>query len=520
MKFAGKSLFGYTVAAVLLSQSLTAAPTAVTGWPAKVNDIIFSAPAIGPHGEVVFGTKNGNPDFPDGNVFSINPNGTTRWMFAGTDWFESSPAVAADGTVYIGGWDNNLYAISGRTGKEIWHYPTGSAITAPPTIGPDGTIYIGSTDGVMYAIRQDGVARWTYEVDTLLSPVYGGAVFNHAGDTLYFGTGDGTLHAVDVATGTMQWMYSVPPGHDLIIKPGARAIYSAPAVNSEGQVVFSCENGYLYLLSQDGDLVDAFGVSDSIYSSPIIDAADRIYISSRDTYLYCVKEDSTGILDTVWEVYVGDVLYSTPAMDELGNIAVAGYTGDLVNPTTLRLVKSTGQVEWNFPFPAINDSAPNMAPDGSVCFGANNGYLYKLVGSAPLSFHGWPRQSASRRQTGWSADIQAVDLVDYFPGIQQDLAGLSYVPWYGSGWISEVDLPMINHIDHGNQLIAESNPNGIITYDMNLYRWVFASNKQKHHYYDLSSGKWLYHAIGTTVNDTRWYWDYSQNMWITEHDLD
>src|SRR3989442_9752233 len=34
-----------------------------------------------------------------------------RWVFTATNFLSSSPAIASDGTVYIGSWDNNLYAV-------------------------------------------------------------------------------------------------------------------------------------------------------------------------------------------------------------------------------------------------------------------------------------------------------------------------------------------------------------------------------------------------------------------------
>ncbi len=51
-----------------------------------------------------------------------NPNGTLKWEFTacGGDTY-SSPAIGADGTIYVGSLDGNLYAItpggtrSGRT---------------------------------------------------------------------------------------------------------------------------------------------------------------------------------------------------------------------------------------------------------------------------------------------------------------------------------------------------------------------------------------------------------------------
>ena len=36
---------------------------------------------------------------------------TLRWKYQTGDYIQSSPAVAADGTVYVGSWDRYLYAI-------------------------------------------------------------------------------------------------------------------------------------------------------------------------------------------------------------------------------------------------------------------------------------------------------------------------------------------------------------------------------------------------------------------------
>ena len=44
------------------------------------------------------------------------------WEFktGGDVW--SSPAIGSDGTVYIGSWDNKLYAINGKTGVKLWEF--------------------------------------------------------------------------------------------------------------------------------------------------------------------------------------------------------------------------------------------------------------------------------------------------------------------------------------------------------------------------------------------------------------
>ena len=58
----------------------------------------------------------------------------------------SSPAIGSDGTIYVGSFDNNLYAINHTYGSEKWRFETGDWIYSSPAIGADGTIYVGSND--------------------------------------------------------------------------------------------------------------------------------------------------------------------------------------------------------------------------------------------------------------------------------------------------------------------------------------------------------------------------------------
>jgi serine/threonine-protein kinase len=60
-----------------------------------------------------------------------------------------SPTVA-NGVVYIGSKDNNVYALNASTGSKIWSYTTGSEIESTPSIA-NGVLYIGSNDAKVYA---------------------------------------------------------------------------------------------------------------------------------------------------------------------------------------------------------------------------------------------------------------------------------------------------------------------------------------------------------------------------------
>jgi len=63
----------------------------------------------------------------------------------------SSPAIATDGTVYIGSDDKKVYALN-PDGSKKWEFVAGDQIKSSPAIGTDGTIYVGSNEGKVYAI--------------------------------------------------------------------------------------------------------------------------------------------------------------------------------------------------------------------------------------------------------------------------------------------------------------------------------------------------------------------------------
>ena len=78
------------------------------------------------------------------------------WEFETGGFVPSSPAIGSDGTVYVGSYDNRLYAINGKSGVKLWEYETGGAIgESSPAIGSDGTVYVGSDDKKLYAIKTE-----------------------------------------------------------------------------------------------------------------------------------------------------------------------------------------------------------------------------------------------------------------------------------------------------------------------------------------------------------------------------
>src|SRR5208282_6840311 len=94
---------------------------------------------------------------------SANP-GVQKWKFATSGDVDSSPAIGADGTIYVGSGDGNLYAVN-TNGTQKWKFDTGYALVGSPAIGADGTIYVGSGNSSLYAVNPDSTLKWKFVGD-------------------------------------------------------------------------------------------------------------------------------------------------------------------------------------------------------------------------------------------------------------------------------------------------------------------------------------------------------------------
>jgi len=112
-----------------------------------------------------------------------------------------TPAIASDGTIYIGNAQGILSAIDPKTQKVKWTYQTGVdpkqinfyGLPSFPLVDKNGTVYIGSVDGKMYAVDKDGKLLWEHQTGgkiTEASPAF------DSDGVLYFTSMDGYLYAI------------------------------------------------------------------------------------------------------------------------------------------------------------------------------------------------------------------------------------------------------------------------------------------------------------------------------------
>jgi outer membrane protein assembly factor BamB len=125
----------------------------IWGYGDENESLGFSSPVVA-NGIVYFGSL-------DGNLYALNARtGTLLWTYpTGGTSLAPIPTVA-NGLVYFGSQDNNVYALNATTGAFIWKYATGSAVGTPPAVA-NGVVYVASDQ--IYALNAGtGVLMWQY----------------------------------------------------------------------------------------------------------------------------------------------------------------------------------------------------------------------------------------------------------------------------------------------------------------------------------------------------------------------
>jgi outer membrane protein assembly factor BamB len=207
-------------------------------------DVFTSSPAVA-NGIVYIGSG-------DQNVYALDANtGALRWSFATGDVVHASPAIA-NGVVIIGSWDRNVYALDAQTGRERWRYTTGNDTTIYNQIGiassaavANGAVFVGGRDGKFHAVDfVTGAVRWVHNNNggwTIASPAVRNGI-------VYFPTSDGTrFKALDAATG------------DIRINLQNKAVsFSSPAIVGD-VALYGTSDGYLNAVDlRDGTLKARF----------------------------------------------------------------------------------------------------------------------------------------------------------------------------------------------------------------------------------------------------------------------
>jgi outer membrane protein assembly factor BamB/predicted Ser/Thr protein kinase len=273
------------------------------------------------------------------------------WVFKCEDEVRSSPAIA-EGMLFIGAYDNNLYAIDARAGTFRWKYPTEGGIPATPCAWK-GRVFIGSEDRIMYAL--DGVTGriiWTCPTEGRIRSS-ARVEFEH----VFFGSDDCRLYTVNAQSGRVAWRFEA----------GA-PIRSTPVIGEE-IVYFGAEDGQFFAIElQSGAAKWRFRSNRGFTSSPLL-YEDMLLVGSQDWHLYALDAKSGY---TVWRFRTNKAVVSSPCVDEKGLVCVGSVDGNLY-----ALDAGAGRLVWKFDCGAQITSSP-AADNGRIYFGTGDGYVISL----------------------------------------------------------------------------------------------------------------------------------------------
>jgi outer membrane protein assembly factor BamB len=335
-------------------------------WKFTTAGAVMSSPSVA-NGIVYFGSQ-------DHNVYAVNAkSGNLIWKFATNNTIESSVAVA-DNKVVTGAEDGYVYCLDAYTGKMQWKtfvnanlpvtYGSAVMIRSSPAI-IDGRVFIGSLDGNIYALNfTDGAVAWKYQTGGWIksSPtISDGAVYvtSETPDT-------GTIYKLDVADGDLIWKQSIPYEVQFT---GGNDMIGTPTV-ADGKVFTSANlRTYYCLNAQNGNIIwnftnpeaNEFIVSSPIYLNGQVFIVDKFDITCLDA--------STG--QKIWNTFTGDEYYVSPSYAD-GKIYIVTSERNIFIFDAV-----TGEKLDRYILPSASWSSPTPY-DGLLFIGSKDWNLYCL----------------------------------------------------------------------------------------------------------------------------------------------
>jgi outer membrane protein assembly factor BamB len=347
------------------SSTAPTGPTNLTlSWKYTTGGAVISSPTVA-DGILYVGSQ-------DKNIYALGAwSGNLIWKFTTQGAIESSPAVA-NGRVYTGGDDGYVYCLDAYTGGFIWKtfvngdlpytFATIVLKSSPTVVG--GLVYVGSLDGYLYALDANyGNVVWKTPtlgpIESSPAVVEGAVYFTSQEPT------EGAIYKLDVSTGAVVWKHQIPYEFQFI---GGTELLGSPSVAAG--MVFTSSNVRMYyaLNAQTGDEIWKFGdpsASEFICSSPIY-VNGQLFIVDKFN-LACLNATTSQV---IWSFYTGDELYISPSYAD-GKVYMVTSQRDIfildaTNSSNKLAVAVTPSSSW---------SSPTIA-NGRLYIGNNDWNIY------------------------------------------------------------------------------------------------------------------------------------------------
>ncbi|HEY1172229.1 MAG TPA: PQQ-binding-like beta-propeller repeat protein [Verrucomicrobiae bacterium] len=339
-------------------------------WTADLGHRIQSSPALGADGNIYIGTD-------DGFIHAIKPDGSIAWTSRSEAAVVSTPAVDTQGTVYFGSMDKLFYAVN-PDGRGKWFTSLRAEIASSPAITAEGDVIVATTQGAVVCYNAAGNERWRYAINEPIvsSPAIG------AERMIYFGGQDGNLYALRL-NGALFWQQSL----------GER-INASPAVGPDGNIYIATVTGKVAAISPLGKILWEKNLNSPVRSSPALTSDGHILIGTDEGKLFSLQPD--GVIGWTFEIPGVDVsIRSTPAVTQNGVILFGSYNGNLYGVSAAK-----GQLLWTQKTGDKISASPLVLPNGTIVIGSWDGKVYAYAGTSDLATDTWSSFRGNPQRTG------------------------------------------------------------------------------------------------------------------------
>lgn len=271
------------------------------------------------------------------------------WTFKCEDEIRSSPVIEK-GNLYVGAYDNNLYALNATSGEFVWKYPTNGGIVSRPA-WVDGKLIFGSADRRLHTIdSRSGALSWMFEAD---GPIHTSPAV--ADGYVFFGADDGQMYALNLASSHLTWRYDA-----------GSPIRSSPAVDGES-LYFGTEAGDFFCLGLNGQSRWRSRAKRSINSAPLV-TKGTVFFTSYDSMFYALDAKSGWV---IWRFRMGKGSISTPCSAD--NYVLAGSADCNIYCVDI----GSSREVWRFQADHQVSGSPVVYKESVYC-GAADGTIYCL----------------------------------------------------------------------------------------------------------------------------------------------
>lgn len=314
--------------------------------------------------------------------------------------------VVHDGVVYLGARNGRFHAVRTSDGVAVWTWSGSNRIDGRAAVTADSVCFVDGKVDLVCLDRATGTQRWRtalHDEKIAGGPAPENPTFNRrtatplvVGDTVYAGSSDGGLYALDAATGAVRWRFAA----------GA-PVFTGVTLLDDGSLLFGSMDGSVVRLDAAGKELSRFKAGGPVVTTPVV-IGGNVVVGSRDYMLYAFGfpggdpawkysygfswvESTPNVSDglfylggsdwqrvsafdpktgrPVWTTTVGGMTWGTPAVT--ARTVYAGTVAQLGALVTHRsgiiaLDRRTGAIRWRFEQGTPTEQLPFAGTPGSI----------------------------------------------------------------------------------------------------------------------------------------------------------